>query len=153
VIAYFGIQPNGTLAVGGYVDFLDVTIAGTGGNINDDFSQDASLSAFWNIVGSGDANGTLISDGIWLAPPGSAYWINWTTPDNGFDVEEDTSLTSPLSNGINPAHYTPASVGGPYSPALTEDLEGTLIWTLLSTNDLVPGSTNAYFLLSNSPNY
>jgi hypothetical protein len=141
LVAYFGIQPNGTLAVGNSVDFLKIAIANGSGNINDDFTQDSSLNPVWNVVGTANVGG------VWLAPQGSAYWINWTTPANGFDVEVNSSLTD-TDNWINPASY----VG--YEPGpLTETLEATKIWTLISTDELPPGATNAFFRLHKPANY
>jgi len=139
LVAYFGIQPNSVNGVGQYVDFLNIRITIGGSDwVNDNF---ASGLGNWTVLGS-DAGG------VWDVTPDSAWWLNWTTPANGYDVEVAPSLTVPASQWIHPAYYSG------YYQELTETLEGTkLIWTLISTNNLPPGATNGFFRLHNPANY
>jgi hypothetical protein len=142
MVAYFGIQPNGLLAIGDFVDFLNITINNGANSINDNFAAGTGLGN-WTTVG-----GIAYSNGVWQVPPGSAYWIDWTTPADGFDVEVNSSLSTAADNNwINPAYYD-----SDYATNLVEIVEGGNIWTLLSTNDL-PETTNAFFRLHNPPNY
>jgi hypothetical protein len=133
LVAYFGIQPNG--AVGVSADYSRITIAGTAGPLDDNFAAGADLS-HWTVVGD-----TL---GMWLAPVGSAWWVNWSTPAIGYDVEENNNnnIAASSANWVAPAYYVA------YSPNLDERLQGVRFWTLIASDMLPPGQTNGYFRLA-----
>ena len=141
---YIGIQPNSIAGVGKFVDFLNISITNGGNTIIDDFHADTSPeldASKWATVGTGTPGNVV------AVPVGSAYWINWTTPAVNYDVEVNSDLTA-TNNWINPASYAG------YEPGpLFEPLEYANIWTLISTGDLPPGATNAFFRMSNSPKY
>lgn len=140
LVAYFGIQPNGSGAIGNHIDILGITIVNGGNSISDNFAAGTGLGN-WSPVPANTANG------IWDVPPGSAYWINWSYPAIGYDLEVSTSLFNPGSDWVNPAYYNG------YSPLLTETLEGGVsTWTLVPASDL-PGTPNGYFKLADPANF
>jgi len=137
LVAYFGIQPNGSLDV--HVDYTRITIVNGANSVDANFAAGADLSQ-WTVVGD-----TL---GCWLVPSTTAWWINWSAPAIGYDVEENNN------NNIGAAHanwVAPALYAG-YSPNLVERLQGPRYWTQIPTADLPPGQTNGYFRLSKPVN-
>lgn len=93
---YIGDQPNQTTSIGQSALLSDFRIySGTSPATNilfaDNFATDGGLDTTntWQII-AGDAAG------VQLVPPTTAYWLTWTTPANGYNLEA-TSTLSPQS--------------------------------------------------------
>ena len=143
LIVYFGVQNNSINSIGDYVDCQRIQITGLDiGSIDDNFATGADFNDNWTVVG-------VDTSGMWLAPADSAWWLNWTTPADGFDVEVNTNgnVNAPASSWINPAWYQ-----GYMSP-LDERVEGIKVWTLIPTADLPPGQPSVFFRLANPANF
>ncbi len=109
---YLGVQPNGT---GGYGQLCNVTqfsVTGSGTALSDDFLTDAALNTnLWQMA-------TSDTNAIVLVPPNQAFWVPWSIPDLGFDLETAatlggtnwTILTGP--NGIPGGATTAVIIGG-----------------------------------------
>ena len=143
LIVYFGVQNNSISSIGDYVDCQRIQITGLDiGSIDDNFATGADYNDDWTVVGAD-------TSGMWLVPADSAWWVNWTTPADGFDAEVNTNgdLLAPHVNWIAPSWYQ--GYGQPFD----ERLEGIKVWTLIPTADLPPGQPSVFFRLANPANF
>ena len=142
IAIYIGIQPNSVGAIGKFVDFLNIST--TNGDSSstiwdDDFETDTAAtldSTKWATVGNNPIS-------QFAAPVGSAYWIMWTTPPLGYDLEVNTGITGPAHNWIALGAYTP----------VPEAMENTNIWAVIPAGDWPTGATNVFFRTSSNPYY
>ena len=150
LVAYFGLQPNGTAGEGQYEDWARISITNVAGSsVYEDFTTESSRST------TGPWTPLQTSPSLIVASTNDfpAYWMGWTLPAVNFDIGSKTNLTTPGS-WISPQYY-----GGyfdntaPYGKA---SQLGTRMWELLPKDDLptVDGTQNgvlaprAFFLVS-----
>jgi hypothetical protein len=80
-----GGQPNNTNAYGRGVVYGSFTASGAQ-PINDNFLTDTTLNTtIWKNL-SNDTNG------LYLVPATSAYWVGWSLPDAGFSLQSKANL-------------------------------------------------------------
>ncbi len=91
---YLGMQANNEAAINQAVVYSNFAVTGTVSPYSEDFLADTVLdtTTIWDIGVSGGPNGVLI------VPAGSAYWLQWTLPDAGFQSELAGGLTGPWSS-------------------------------------------------------
>jgi hypothetical protein len=154
VIIDFGEAPNRTIGYGQWITFNKIAISNVlDGTEIDDFTQDTNFpinTTLWNPGFSLDRNSVV------QVPPGKSYWMNWTTPANGFGLETKGQLIGGTNMWFSPNYYG-SGVGASNS---VPTLMGTqYIWTLVpgacfptadgTTNG--PTSPTAFFRLANPP--
>jgi hypothetical protein len=90
---YLGAQPNQTGNIGLsalYTDFNITSGAGPGSTVilGDNFAADSGLDTTntWEVV-AGDAAGVI------QVPPTTDFWVTWTTPATGFNLQMKAKLT------------------------------------------------------------
>jgi hypothetical protein len=143
-IAFFGLQPNTVAGEGEYEVWGNINLTNIlDGDYSEDFTSETAFnSSYWNNFSAVPASLLVVT------PTNSPYWINWTTPDSGFDLATANSLTN--------TWYTPAYWNG--DPE-TMSTYGSKKWVLLN-NDQLPTadgnqgsapSPHAFFRLSNPP--
>ncbi|MGA3284586.1 MAG: LamG-like jellyroll fold domain-containing protein [Verrucomicrobiota bacterium] len=151
LVVYFEVQNNSINSIGDSVDLLKIRINIPGASpppalLDNDFANGGEggvytggLPSDW-IVLTGSGQTSVDNGGMWPVPAGSAYWINWTAPANGFDVEVGSGVLA--NDWVMPAYY------GGFSPQLDKRLEGLKFWTLIPSADLPPAATtNVFFRL------
>jgi hypothetical protein len=97
-----GAQPNSPDSTGETVVFSNFSISGNDYPFSDDFTNDTVLNtSLWEILAAN-------TNGVVLVPPGSAYWLSWTLPDDGFSLQTASDLLAgswqsvvPLGSIIN----------------------------------------------------
>jgi hypothetical protein len=89
---YVGAQANTAANMGQTVVLSRFRLArGTATVIDDGFLADANLdTATWRVVAGTAA-------GVQLVGPDAAFWLNWTTPDSGFILQNTSSVADPFS--------------------------------------------------------
>jgi hypothetical protein len=151
---YFGTQNNGLNSIGESILLMNINISGPEGTNMDDFANGKNWSDNWLAVENGGSQAT--HKGLWAVPQNIAYWINWTTPAVGFDLEVAPYLKPDPALGhvpwVMPAYYNS------FTTQLVERLEGWKYWTFITTNvldammntypDVV---SNAFFRLDQPP--
>jgi hypothetical protein len=130
---YVGVQPNVT---GGYGQLCNVTqfsITGSGTALSDDFLTDTALNTnLWQMVSS-DTNAIV------LVPADQAYWVPWSIPDVGFDLE-----TAATVGGTNWTILTgPNALPGAVTTVVQQ---GNQRFALVPQSSL-PGATAGFFRL------
>lgn len=81
-----GSQPNNANGFGQTAVISGFGVTGNATPFSDDFATDTQLNTnIWRGLAS-DPNG------VNLVPPGSAYWVSWTLPDDGFTLQSAPSL-------------------------------------------------------------
>jgi hypothetical protein len=88
LFAYFGIQPNNTNNVGQSVIFSRVQITNSTSLLDEQFTTAPLDSSVWQVP-------ALDPNGVIVAPPGSVFWLAWTLPASGFNLQASSSLTVP----------------------------------------------------------
>jgi hypothetical protein len=159
MIAYFGLEPNGTLGEGQYEDWGGISVSGVAGiNENENFTTESSdniyASGFWQV---NSASATAAETGVEIVSTNDfpAYWVNWTLPAANYLIAENTNLMS--HTWINPAYYSAYNSAFETAPIGAAAQEGTkmwvyLPWQTLPTKDggqnepVTSVSTNAWFL-------
>jgi hypothetical protein len=151
---YFGVQNNSFNSIGDSVLCFNISINGAYGELTNDFSFGKNWSDDWRAVENGSSRSTHL--GLWQVPENIAYWLSWTAPASGYDVEVTPYLTPDPSLGhvpwVMPAYYNS------FTTMLIEQLEGTKVWTYITTNNLdlmmnyYPSvKSNAFFRLHRPP--
>lgn len=148
----FGTAPNNNAGYGQWITFNKIAISNVvDGAEVDDFTQDTNLNtSLWNPGFSVDAGSAI------QVPPGKNYWVTWTAPANGFDLETKAMLKGGTNMWFSPNYYG-SGVGASNTPP---KLMGTqLFWTLIpsacfpttdgTTNG--PVSPTAFFRVANPP--
>jgi hypothetical protein len=129
---FVGDQPNNNNAQGQTAVLNSFSITGSQTPLLDNFTNDAAVdTTIWVIDGS-DVNA------IQFVPPGVNYWIGWTTPDTGFDLQSNTNLTA--TNG-----WTTLTGTTPANPLPTFRILKER--TVLITSPNLPGTNAGYFRL------
>jgi hypothetical protein len=136
---FFGTQNNGINSIGESILLFNINISGPEGTNMDDFSNGKNWSDNWLAVENGGSQAT--HKGLWAVPQNIAYWINWTTPAVGFDLEVAPYLKPDPALGhvpwVMPAYYNS------FTTQLVERLEGWKYWTFITTN-LLDNMMNTY---------
>ncbi len=129
-----GAQPNNTAGEGLSVVLDGFSITGSQTPLSDQFTNDVNLSASKWLVDSADPSG------VQLVPPGAGYWLGWSLPDTGFDLQTapglvgGTNTTWTLLTGPNAAN--------PISEFLVLSQR-----TVLLTNQPAAGASQIFFEL------
>jgi hypothetical protein len=98
LVAYFGLQPNGSTGIGQYEDWASISVTNVAGvNENDDFTTDTSLKSMWAI----NVNSSTWTTCVQLVTTNTPYWINWTIPTLPCALGVATDLLAPNSNTSN----------------------------------------------------
>lgn len=147
VVAYFGIQPNGTGSAneGAYVDYASMSTSGVAGQqIDDVFADDSSLNlSTWETNNSADAGS------IFLVSSNTPVWVTWTVPAVNYGLG-----ISPVV-GPNATFMLPGFYNGYYDQPQTVNEGGIRYWSLIPSDCLPsnadPTQSNAFFRLSNPP--
>jgi hypothetical protein len=135
LFVFVGAQPNNTAGEGQSAVLNSFSITGSQTPLVDVFNTDTSLSTSTWIVDS------AVSGGVQLVPPGLNYWVSWSTPDTGFDLQ----TTGNVSGGTNSAWTL---LTGPNSANALPETLVLLQRNVLVTNVFAGGGTNqAYFQL------
>jgi hypothetical protein len=155
MVAYFGLQPNGTAGIGQYEDWASILITNVvGGSVAEDFTKYTSrnLSYVWTAME------TLPSIVVVSTNDFPEYWVTWTPPTDGFDIGSKTNL---LQTGpwISPQFYSGYFDNSP--PYGAAQQFGQKMWVLLPEDDLptadgFPGgplAPTAVFVLSTNVFY
>jgi hypothetical protein len=89
---YLGDQPNAGANVGqtAILSRFKVTV-GNATLLDDDFLADEILDAATWQIAAGDANG------VQLVGSDAAFWLSWTTPDSGYQLQNSSNLADPNS--------------------------------------------------------
>ena len=158
VAAFFGCQPNGTAGIGGYEDWISITITGTAQPISEDFTTEPGRTLTkWSSAYGGAALGAAVVVSTNDMP---AYWVNWTTGDPTFkyDIGSKTNLLTP-GPWISPQYYS--GYFDNTAPYGAQQLFGPRYWVLEPKDDLptangLPGgplAPNAFFLVATNVAY
>ena len=153
LVAYFGLQPNQGSGVGQYEDWASISITNVaGGNINENFTTETSLSAAWN-------NMAAVNTCVQLVTTNTPYWVNWTLPAVNYGLGTAMSIlgnTNTSDPWMLPEYYNSYNDGNTIPGQANQ---GSKTWVLIPSTCLptVDGSQggvhspNAFFRLSNPP--
>jgi hypothetical protein len=84
-----GGQPNNPNGAGKAVVYSSFSASGCAAPISDNFLADTTLNtAVWQNL-SNDTNG------LYLVPATAAYWLSWTLPDAGYQLQSKAGLGTP----------------------------------------------------------
>jgi hypothetical protein len=126
---YLGMQANNILSMNHAVCYSRFSISGVPAAMSDNFLADTTLNTnvWYKFMTTGPS-------GVFVEPPGAEYWLTWSTPAGGFQLQTATSLL------------------GSWNPASTNDIvvQGAgADYELVTTNDIPVGTPNAFFELAN----
>lgn len=148
LVAFFGVQPNDTTAIGQHADYARIQTAGVVGvPVNVDFTTATALDT--NILSTSAAAKPA---SVVLVGGDAAYWVNWSYPDYGVVLGTKADLGNAALSWKTPAYFT-----GYASNAVFQSLMGPgKVWSLIPKSGLptVDGlsngvrSANAFFRLS-----
>lgn len=97
LVAFFGVQPNPTTAIGQHLDISKIqtiNVAAPGVPINSDFTTGAAINTnVWRTASVSANAGNLV-----MVDSSKPWWVNWTYPDTGFTL----GTKADLSNGAVP---------------------------------------------------
>lgn len=88
VTVYYGIQPNQVSNIGQIAQFGEVEISGTTTPLEDRFTGEMLDMARWQVVAA-DAGGVV------QVPTNARWWVKWSLPANGFNLQTSTNVTGP----------------------------------------------------------
>jgi len=140
LVAFFGVQPNPTAALGQYVDLTHIQtigVASPGVPINSSFNNSAPIDTnIWRTASvSADASDLVVVGNT------SACWLGWAAPDSGAGLATAGTVNAPYNDWKTPAYYA-----GSQSNSIVKKLIGSRNWTLLP-NVALPPSNNGFFRL------
>ncbi len=125
VTVYVGSQPGNTGYVGsGYV-FSNVKITGVPAPVDDSFAGPDLNPDLWAVAADN-------APGVFIAPAGAAYFLQWTLPAVGFDPQVAGTLGAGPWTDLNPANARKI---------------GADMRLLLAASELPPGTT-AFFRMT-----
>ncbi len=131
LVAYFGLQPNGTAGIGQYEDWASISITNVvGTSVYEDFTTEPtrSVSGPWNTTLQTAPSLAVVSTNDL---PG--YWFNWTTPAVNFLLGTRTNLIG-SGNWVQPPYY---SAGNDYSPLYGQPVQmGSKVWDLVASDNM-----------------
>lgn len=106
----FGIQNNGNTANGGIPhDWANIAVSGTAGTqINENFTKEGTNLLDTTIWDLGHSDGVAVVN---LVPTNAPFWVKWTTPDNGFNLINGSSIIG-LTNWLSVPNTAPIAQGG-----------------------------------------
>jgi hypothetical protein len=153
----FGTAPNNTAGYGQWITYGKIAITNVvDGNEYDDFTKDDVFNtSLWNPGFSyNPASATDAGSVFQVSSNTPSYWLNWTTPDDGYGLATKASLRGGTNVWFTPNYYG-SGVG--VTNTLPQLMGTALKWTLvpnacLPTVDGTVGGTpskTGYFRLSN----
>jgi len=107
----FGHQPNSTAGEGRYIDYGMIKITGVVGvNEFEDFTTEGTdISGGVTPSGEFSTSASYVPASLVIVTtndtPGG-LWISWSLPAIGFTLASSTSMSTPLTNWINPGWYS-----------------------------------------------
>jgi hypothetical protein len=135
--AYFGVQPNQTGNINQSALFSNLQITGVPDPINETFTGVTVTNQTQTVVTLDPAVWETVAEdpaGVALVPPDSTYWVTWTVPAAGFQLQVTPTLSPPAWTDVTVA---PAQIGSqmrmPIGPST------------------VPGGADAFFRLVKQP--
>lgn len=129
VYAYLGAQAGNSGGANDHIVISEFKVTGSANDFDDNFVADAGvLSGNWAV-------NAAYTNCVQLVPPGNPYWVQWTSPANGFTLQSTPALSESSTNDVWAAVAS--------NPRFTA---GTNFTQLISTNDL-PGGKTAFFTL------
>jgi hypothetical protein len=102
LVAYFGVQPNQLGNIGQSAVFSRVQITGVATPLDDNFTGE-TLDTTKLAVTAADATGII------PVPPSAAYWLKWTAPATGFNLQASPTLAS--GSWVDPGLINVVQVG------------------------------------------
>jgi hypothetical protein len=130
---YVGVQPNGSGGFGQLCNVTQFSITGSGTALSDDFLTDTALNTnLWQMV-------TSDTNAIVLVPANQAYWVPWSIPDVGFDLETGATLGGTNWTILTGPNALPGAV-------TTIVRRGNQRFALVPQSSL-PGATTGFFQL------
>lgn len=126
---YLGMQANNAASLNQAVCYSQFSVSGVPSPISDNFLADSTLNtnAWNNAVSTGPA-------GVFVTPTNAAYWISWTSPALGYQLQQASDIQGPWTIQTN------------NPPVITE--VGKYSQLLINTN--LPSGGNAFFELINT---
>jgi len=146
-----GSTPGSVAGIGEYFDINRITITNQVQVDDDDFTQDDVLNtSLWNPAFSLNAASANNAGSVFQVSTNTPFWINWTLPDDLFQLATAPSLTN---QWFSTAYY--GSLTGVSNSIPTK--MGSLKWTLINAGALPtidtqlgsPVSPNGFFRLQN----
>ena len=146
-----GSTPGSVAGIGEYFDLNRITITNQVQVDDDDFTQDDVLNtSLWNPAFSLNAATANNAGSVFQVSTNTPFWINWTLPDDLFQLATAPSLTN---QWFSTAYY--GSLTGVSNSIPTK--MGPLKWTLINAGALPtidtqlgsPVSPNGFFRLQN----
>jgi len=125
---YLGMQANAADGMNQAVVYGNFAVSNTASPYNENFLADTSLDTV-NTWRTSVASGPK---GVLIVPAGSASWVDWTLPANGFNLQAAPVLNSPLA-------WTTPSIG-PIIPLYGLDAQ-------LVASSEIPAGPAAFFQL------
>jgi sugar lactone lactonase YvrE len=165
VTAYFGVQANTASAIGGWIDYSQISITGVENNLlTENFLTDTTATFNPQSINPNDLwamNPDSATNAMFLVTSSDPYWITWSPPDTGFGlgvcpglpVNHAPGYQYPIGpfNGTN-SFVLPSQFHGD-TPVIGN--EGGTNWALIPADCLpsyvFPTVTNAFFELMNPP--
>lgn len=146
MIGFFGLQPNTAAGEGEYEVWGNIGWINTAdGGFSEDFTAEGTISGNFN-------NFSAVSSSLVVVDPAiTPLWVNWSTPDAGYDLGTSTSLTNSADHWFTPGYWS--------SDFAVKSLYGSRRWVLLNNDQLptvdgnqfsAPGPIG-FFRLSNPP--
>jgi hypothetical protein len=87
-LVYFGTQANNQAAMNQSAAYSSITVSGVPGAFSENFVGEANPQNVTNYP-------SHYPPGVFIVPTAAKYWIDWTTPNAGFVLENAPTLNGP----------------------------------------------------------
>jgi hypothetical protein len=165
VTAYFGVQANTASAIGGYIDYSQISITGVENNeLTENFLTDTIATFNPQSINPNNLwamNPYAATNAMFLVTSSDPYWITWSPPDTGYGLAVSPGLPTNAASGYQ---YSPGPFNGINSFVLPSQFngdtpvignEGGTNWALIPSDCLpsyrYPTVMSAFFELMNPP--
>lgn len=151
----FGTTPGSTAGYGEALDISRITITNAVQVDDDDFTQDTALNtSLWSSAFSLDDVKAGNAGSVFLVSTNTPLWVNWTVPDDLFQLATKATLNGGTNQWFSPTYYG-SGVG--VSNTIPTKMGTTLKWTLIPSASLPtvdgtvggPAASSAFFRLQN----
>lgn len=148
----FGTTPGSPAGYGEFLDINRITITNLTQVDDDDFTQDDVLNTgLWSPAFSLDGATANNAGSVFQVSTNTPFWINWTIPDDQFQLATAASLTN---QWFSPAYY---GFGTSVANTIPTKMGTSLKWTLIPSGSLPtvdgtiggPVSPTGFFRLQN----